>query len=411
MSRIITATFVLLFAASGAVRAEPTIAAATPDETPAQASPAVESGPVAFDFALIGDFPYTEEDLERMPALLADLGAAPGLAFLVHLGDIHGKLESPGCSDLLYQSRIDGLVGTGLPWVITPGDNDWTDCDGSEGTTLERLAAFRRMFHPNPGRSWGPGGFALRHQGDIPGYEPFIENAIWERDGVVFATLHMVQPAMRAVRQGDAEGEAYKAVLRDAARAWLGVAFDHAEAIDARGVFLATQASLWPNSARPDFNYYVNPGIAEPSEFMAPFVADLLDRTRRFRRPVVLANGDTHYFRIDKPLADEARAMLENFTRVEGFGSPHGHWVWVRVEPERAEVFSFRQEIVEDNRFTLTPPDQRPPRVETGWEGLMRAVRAVRLATPALALVGASTLFAGTLVVLRWIWRAVRGRL
>ena len=357
-------------------------------------------GTRAFDFALVGDFPYTPADLERMPALLADLREADGLAFVLHLGDVHGKEESPGCNDALFQSRIDMMVSIGRPWLITPGDNDWVDCDGSDGSTLERLAAFRRMFYPDPAKSWGPEAFSLRHQGVEPEHSAFVENALWERDGIVFATLHLASPASLLLRQGDAAGEEHKAVLVEAARAWLGIVFDHAAEVEARGVFLATQASLWPNSGRPAFNYFVNPSIAEPPELMAPFVADLVRRTRAFRRPVALANGDTHYFRVDKPMADEGLDMLENFTRVEGFGSPHGHWVRARVEPDRPEVFSFRQELVEENLFTLQPPEQRP-KLETGFEWVFATVRLAALSVPYLAVVGAGALFLGFLRVAR----------
>jgi hypothetical protein len=74
---------------------------------------------------------------------------------------------------------------------------------------------------------------------------------------------------------------------------------------------------------------------------------------------VVLANGDTHSFRVDKPLVDEHLETVQTFTRVEGFGSPHGHWVRVRVDPDRPEVFQFQQELVQKNLYTLVPMDAR----------------------------------------------------
>ena len=68
-----------------------------------------------------------------------------------------------------------------------------------------------------------------------------------------------------------------------------------------------------------------------------------------FSRPVVLAVGDTHVFRVDKPLySTDSGLLVENFTRVEPFGSPYAHWVRVRVDPRERELFSFHQEIVED---------------------------------------------------------------
>lgn len=359
-----------------------------------------------FDIALIGDFPYSAADVERMPALLADLREAAGIAFLIHLGDLHGGDESPGCSDALFQERLDGILSIGLPWVVTPGDNDWVDCDGSEGSSLDRLAAFRRIFFPDPRHSFGPDPFPLRRQSEGDTHAAFVENALWVRDGVVFATVHLLNPA--GLRQGDREGEAHKALLVEAGRAWLSEVFDHAREIDARGVFLSTQASLWPTSGQPRFNHYIHPGLMEPAASLRSFERDLAIRTRDFARPVVLAHGDTHYFRIDKPLADEGLDMLENFTRVEGFGSPHGHWVRVQVDPDRPEVFSFRQELVAANQFTLIAPAERPPRPTSSYQPVLEAVRGVRLATPVLAWIGVATLLVLAGRLGRRAWRRAR---
>ena len=66
----------------------------------------------------------------------------------------------------------------------------------------------------------------------------------------------------------------------------------------------------------------------------------------------MLANGDSHYFRIDKPLPrpdlDGLRgARLTNFTRVENFGSPDVHWVRCLVNPNDPALFRFQPEMVE----------------------------------------------------------------
>ena len=68
-----------------------------------------------------------------------------------------------------------------------------------------------------------------------------------------------------------------------------------------------------------------------------------------FGKPVVLAVGDTHVFRVDKPLYREDGSLVESFTRVETFGSPYVHWVRVTVDPSDRQVFSFHQELVEEN--------------------------------------------------------------
>lgn len=72
-------------------------------------------------------------------------------------------------------------------------------------------------------------------------------------------------------------------------------------------------------------------------------------------KPVVLVHGDSHYFQIDNPLRKSGQPgqrpppSLENFTRVETFGTPNHHWLYVTVDPKDPNVFTFRQRIVKAN--------------------------------------------------------------
>ena len=97
----------------------------------------------------------------------------------------------------------------------------------------------------------------------------------------------------------------------------------------------------------------------------ADFLLALRDETAAFRRPVAYVHGDSHYFRVDKPLLDAAGARLENFTRVETFGdhAENGtndvNWVKVIVDPDSREVFAYQPEIVPGNRTAVPAPDGR----------------------------------------------------
>ena len=85
-----------------------------------------------------------------------------------------------------------------------------------------------------------------------------------------------------------------------------------------------------------------------------------------FQKPVVYVHGDTHYFRVDKPLLDKDGKRLENFTRVETFGDHQGisaahpewdtndvQWVKVLVDPKSRDVFAFQPQIVPANRVAV----------------------------------------------------------
>ena len=78
---------------------------------------------------------------------------------------------------------------------------------------------------------------------------------------------------------------------------------------------------------------------------------NLQHHTQAYGKPVVLAHGDSHYFRIDKPrLLDNL--YLSNFTRVENFGARAGtrHWVKVTVDPAANDPFLFQPMSVDEGR-------------------------------------------------------------
>jgi hypothetical protein len=69
-----------------------------------------------------------------------------------------------------------------------------------------------------------------------------------------------------------------------------------------------------------------------------------------YDKPVAFLHGDTHLFRIDKPLySKKTNRLFDNFTRVETFGNPDTHWVLVTVDPGNAQLFRFEAKIIQGN--------------------------------------------------------------
>jgi hypothetical protein len=99
-----------------------------------------------------------------------------------------------------------------------------------------------------------------------------------------------------------------------------------------------------------------------PFDGFQSFLVALRNDTIAFEKPAVLVYGDSHYFRIDKPLVDTQGRRLENFTRVETFGdnAANGlndvHWVKVLVDPSSRDVFAFQPQIVPANRVAVPAP-------------------------------------------------------
>nr|MBA3432272.1 hypothetical protein [Actinomycetota bacterium] len=218
------------------------------------------------------------------------------------------------------------------PLVYTPGDNEWVDCHRTGFDPLERLAFLRSVFFPvdDPLRE---GLNITRQSAEYP------ENLRWRQGGVTFLTIN-VSGDNNNLGNGPA-GDAEFHVRNAANLQWLDLGFELASAKGSPAVVVFMHGS-------PEFNL--------PPDKRSGF-NDLLDALERralsFRKPVLLVHGDTHYFRIDKPMTSastsETPKRVENITRVESFGSPDLHWIRVSVDLDDPEIFTFSPEIVEAN--------------------------------------------------------------
>ena len=289
------------------------------------------AGTGAFSFALIGDTPYGAEGELKFPNVIADINADRTLAFVAHDGDI--KNGSSVCSDEMFANRLELFNSFAHPLIYIPGDNEWTDCHRANNGAydpIERLAYLRSMFFPTNESLGLPTLTLERQSADYP------ENVRWVVKNVMFAGLHVVGSNNNLGR--DAAADLEYAARNAATLAWLRSTFAVASAQGHQAVMLVIQAN-------PDFE-------APPAQRTGfnDFIAALEAETLGFGRPVVLVHGDSHYFRIDKPLlATSTRRRIGNFTRVETFGANDNHWLRVSVNPTNPNVFVFDQRLVVAN--------------------------------------------------------------
>ncbi len=301
-----------------------------------------------FSFALIGDMPYAPEDVPRFERLIEGINAEADIDWVLHVGDV--KTGGASCSDAFLESRLAQLLQFEKPLVFTPGDNEWTDCHRSTAggfQPLERLNKLRSLFYPVPGQSLGDHTLMMDTQAADPAYPEFPEHVRWVEQGVVLAALHIVGSTnAMAPFAGRTEADDDEAARRmTAAVQWMEDAFAVAREQESPGVFLMMHASIGFTQAtrHPVFT---------------PFLEALERETIRFGKPVLLAHGDSHYFRIDKPLvSSNTSRRIENFTRVEVFGAGDVHWLRVTVDPADENVFSIRQEIVRGNVLQHSLPN------------------------------------------------------
>ena len=296
-----------------------------------------------FEFGLIGDFPYDAEQYPKWITLIEKMNQEQ-LAFVVHDGDFKGGAVR--CDDALYHARLAEFQSFVHPFVFIPGDNDWTDCHRPAAggyDPLERLDFLRRVFYPDE-FSLGRRTIRLTRQSETPGYETFVENVRWVYGQVVFVGLN-VQGSNNNLGRTPEQDQEY--VGRNAANLyWIAEGFRTAREVGSAAVMLIFQANpefeVWP--ARP-----AGSGFTDT-------IAAIERETLGFGKPVVVVHGDSHYFRIDKPLrASTTGRRIERFTRVETFGSPDVHWLRAKVDPRDANVFTFVQEIVPENLVDHAP--------------------------------------------------------
>jgi hypothetical protein len=304
--------------------------------------------------ALIGDVPYRDPDILKLDEVIREINAAP-VDITIHTGDI--KSGSSLCADELLQARFDQLRTLKRPLVYTPGDNEWTDCHRPAAgafNPLERLAKLRALFFPQPQLSLGKQPMRVRSQAADAAHAEFVENVRFVRADVVFATLHVVG-SNNGLALWAGIGETAAAPLQErldevarrtaATLAWIDASFDEAEQRGSAGVLFAMQA---------DPNLELVKGDPARQGF-EEILAKLSERSVRFARPVLVAHGDSHFFRFDKPLfgktVSQGEQRLEDFSRVENFGDLDVHWVEIRVDARTPEVFQAIPHIVDANRF------------------------------------------------------------
>jgi hypothetical protein len=334
----------------------------------------------AYAIGLWGDFPYSDTQATTgVPNLIADMNEQK-LAFTVHDGDLKGGNSTPGsvtpttCSNDLYQQALGYFNALKSAAIFTPGDNDWTDCDRpSNGSfsSRERLDYERQLFFSTD-LSLGQRPIKQEVQRDKLCLDHFnklvgcVENRRWTVNGVVYATLNIQGSCNN--RCDTLPDDAEWAARNNANILWMQQTFDLARMKRAAAIMFISQGDPgWDLSDGTRAPLRDPKTLAEtdgqPDGFQG-FLAAFRDEVVGFRRPVAYVHGDSHYFRIDRPLLDAKGRRLENFLRVEIFGNNAAngnndvHWVRVFVDDRTREVFAFQPQIVPANRTAVPAPSK-----------------------------------------------------
>ena len=323
-----------------------------------------------FQFGVIGDTSYSKVAELEFDRLMAALNKE-SLPFVVHVGDFEADRRayerSPDklttitmpCTDENFQRVLATFQKSVNPIILTPGDNDWTDCHfvkAHKFDPMERLAKVREMFFP-AGRSLGQKTIAVESQAKDEAFKKYRETLIWSLNGVTFATLHIV--GSNNNKGSTPEMDAEHADRTKANIAWMKKMFADAKAKNSTGLVLLTQANpgfetRWtPTLMRRyirNFPKVEPPARPEPTGYDEILDA-LAEEMETYKKPTPFVHGDTHIFHVSKPLlCKKTKRNFENFTRVETFGDPDTHWVRITVDPSKPNLFTIEPEIVPENK-------------------------------------------------------------
>jgi hypothetical protein len=299
-------------------------AAAAPDECPA-GSALVPDSPN-------GPNPGDPRQLVATPAFIDAVNRDRKVELVLHAGDIHSG--SGYCTLAYNQTIFDLWTQFRDPLIYTPGDNEWADCQKSKegggvknsageyvayaaGHPVANLALVRSIFFPEAGETLG--GRKKRVTSQALAYDPahpsdaeYVENVIWEQSKVLFVTLNIPggsnndddqwnTGAFGAVKSGPQLQEVAQRTAADLR--WLDAAFTQAKAHGANAVIIMEQADMWDlDGTGPSITHIAN---------YEPFIAKIAALTTDFGKPVLLINGDSHKYRSDNPLKDNAPCVIE----------------------------------------------------------------------------------------------------
>lgn len=258
------------------------------------AAPPPPAGGAAF--ALMGDVPYSQPHANLLDALIDELNAE-ALAFVAHVGDITSGTGP--CGDAWLEARQRQFARIRHPFVLLPGDNEWTDCHRGGFDPLERLAKWRALFCQPVALP----GF-VRQRGE------YCENVRWEAGGLVFAGVNVPGTNNNFGRTPAMDAE-HAARMREVF-AWLDESLALARGRD--GLVVLMQANPW-----------LTPRGGGPSGFDA-LLEWLAGAAEQHPGKVILVHGDTHRFRDDEP--------LPNLRRIEVWGWPHVRWLRAYAMPQ-----------------------------------------------------------------------------
>jgi len=324
-----------------------------------------------YSIALIGDMPYDAKGVTQVPNVISAINKS-SVALALFDGDtMSGKGNK--CTDEAYPViKSDFFDKFTKPVYYSVGDNEWVDCDRAvKGgyDVMTRLALVRSNFFQKANGSYITLG-ARNPRTNVLHDAKYPEMQMFSMRGITYILPHVpgsannsavATPTFKTYNDKATDGDDEEFKARDAANvAWINKGFDMAAAEGSVGVIVVVQANM-------DWEGYARDAATPNNENTAAFAnvkQALLTNTLKFKKPVLLQNGDEHWYQVDMPMNETAGklvekdkgSLVENFTRVQTFGSGFNHWVELIIDPRAENLWTFKVHIVKENLDAHTAP-------------------------------------------------------
>ena len=319
--------------------------------------------PGKFSIALTGDMPYDAKGQAQTPAVIADINQSNVRLTLFDGDTMSGKGDK--CEDAAYtRIKSDFFNKFKNQIFYSVGDNEWVDCDRAVKGGFDpnnRLALVRSTYFGTAGNYINLGQNKLNttilHDANYP------EMQMFSYKGITVIIPHVpgsannsavATPTFKTYNDAAKDGDDAEYKARDAANvAWINKGFAKAKADNSLGVIVVVQANM-------DWEGYLRDQAVPNNENTAAYAnvkQALLTNTINFKRPVLLQNGDEHWYQLDMPMNETAGKLVEkdkgslvtNFTRVQTFGSGFNHWVELQIDPRNPNLWNFVPHILAAN--------------------------------------------------------------
>lgn len=267
-------------------------------------------------FALFGDVPYSQANANLLDSMIDEINAEKP-AFVVHLGDITGR----DCTDAWLEARQKQFARFAAPFVLVVGDNEWADCHVTGHDPIERLAKVRQLFHSQPVRLPG---FARQ-------WDRYPEHVRWIHSGALFVGLNVPGSNNNLGRSQAMDAE--HAARMQAVSEWL----DEAATLARASAEIETLVVLM--QANPNFERRRR-ATRSPDGF-AGLRGKLESISNALGKPLVVAHGDTHLYKFDKP-----SKSAPGLWRIEVDGWPWMGWVKTRMTPDPARPVAAERRLI-----------------------------------------------------------------